>query len=169
MFSSDLIRSFLQITLDEAKKALVEGNYPIGSVIVNINGDIESVNRNQCATNSDVSAHAEILGIRKMGNKINKDTPGEYYLFSSLEPCFGCSFFLARTNVKYIYSALKDPHKGGMSDLRKLDQFKHFFKSIELINEPFADLTEVSRNLMIEYFLMKDRKDAARFYGYCGE
>jgi tRNA(adenine34) deaminase len=169
MFSTDQIRSFLQKTVDEAKIALDEGNYPIGSLIVNPNGEIESVDRNQCTSYEDVTAHAEILGIRKMGNKVEKDTEGEYYLFSSLEPCFGCSFFIARTNIKHIVSALKDPHKGGMSDLRVLDQFTHFFNHIELVNEPFTDLKEISRKLMIEYFLMKDRIDAARFYGYTGD
>lgn len=169
MFSSDQIRHYLQITLDEAKKALDEGNYPIGSVMVNDHGEIESTDRNQSFTSEDVSAHSEILGIRKLGNKVNKDTSGEYYLFSSLEPCFGCSFFIARTNIKHIISALKDPHKGGMSDLRSLDQFNQFFKHIELTIEPFEDLKEKSRQLMIEFFLKKDRKDAAKFYGYTGE
>jgi len=168
MFSSDQIRHFLQITLDEAKKALDEGNYPIGSLMVNDRGEIETTDRNQSFTSEDVSAHAEILGIRKLGNKVNKDTLGEYYLFSWLEPCFGCSFFIARTNIKHIFSALKDPHKGGMSDLRVLDQFQHFFKHIEIMNEPFKDLKEESRQLMIDFFLKKDKKDAARFYGYTG-
>lgn len=117
MFSSDQTRHFLEAALDEAKKALYEGNYPIGSIIVNDIGEIETSDRNQSFTSEDVSAHAEILNIRKLGNKVNKDTKGDYYLFSSLEPCFGCSFFLARTNISHIVSALKDPHKGGMSDL----------------------------------------------------
>ncbi|MBI5614595.1 nucleoside deaminase [Candidatus Gottesmanbacteria bacterium] len=164
MFSSDQIRQYIQIALDEAKKASEEGNYPIGSLIVNVNGNIESRDRNQCSTNADVTAHSEILGIRKLGSKVNKDTLGEYYLFSSLEPCFGCSFFIARTNIKYIISALKDPHKGGTSDLHTLGQFKHFFKHIELTNEPFEDLKEQSRQLMINYFLKLGRKDAAKFY-----
>ncbi len=169
MFSSDQIRQYLQITIDEAEIALEEGNYPIGSAIVDVEGKILSTDRNKSFTNEDVSAHAEILGIRKLGNKVNKDTPGEYFLFSSLEPCFGCSFFIARTNIKHITSALKDPHKGGMSDLHKLDQFNYFFKHIEIINEPFEDLKEQSRRLMVEYFLKLGRKDAAKFYGYTGE
>lgn len=166
MFSSDQIRSYLQIALDEAKMALEEGNYPIGSVMVKPDGTIESTDRNQSFTSGDVCAHAEILGIRKLGNKVNKDMIGGYYLFSSLEPCFGCSFFIARTSIKHIISALKDPHKGGTSDLHKLDQFNHFFAHIELINEPFADLQEKSRKLMIQYFLKNNNKKSAKFYGY---
>lgn len=166
MFNSESIRSYLGAALQEAKKALELGNYPIGAVFVDSNGKGEIIEMNECFTLDDVTAHAEILGIRKLGSKIHKDTPNEYYLFTSLEPCFGCSFYLARTNVKHIYSALKDPHKGGTSDLKSQEQFQSFFKNIELFNEPFKDMAIQSKELMQKYFLNKGRKDAAAFYGY---
>lgn len=167
MHFTDLqIRDYLEITLHEAKKALEEGNYPIGSVIVNANGDIESTDRNQNSTKQDVTAHAEILGIRKMADKVNKDMKGEYYLFSSLEPCFGCSFFIARTNIAHVISALKDPHKGGTSDLKSKEDFQHFFKNIEITNEPFEDLKKQSQQLMAKYFINRNRVDVAKMYGH---
>ena len=67
-----------------------------------------------------------------------------------------------------IYSALKDPHKGGIGDLKAQSQFESFFEDIELINEPFEDLKEESRNLMREYFIMIGKLDKAKFYGYVG-
>lgn len=164
MFSDEQIRRYLEDALKAAEKALELGNYPIGSVFTD--GENEIIEMNECSTLDDVTAHAEILGMRKLGSKILKDTPNEYYLFTSLEPCFGCSFYVARTNVKHIYSALKDPHKGGTIDLKSQEQFHSFFKNIELINEPFEDLKERSRELMQKYFLNKGRKDAAAFYGY---
>ena len=156
------IRHFLEITLDEAKKAFNEGNYPIGSLIVDSSGNIISQKRNQSFTNKDVSAHAEILNLREIGGK-NKET---LLMFSSLEPCFGCSFFIARSPILKIYSALKDPHKGGMSDLKNQDQFSSFFSDIELINEPYEDLKEQSKELMKSYFLKLGLDHKAKFYGH---
>lgn len=169
MYTSDRIRSHLQRALDEAETALSEGNYPIGSILVSSDGSVVSATRNQCTTNSDVTAHAEILGIRKAGSRILKDAPGEHWLFSTLEPCFGCSFFIARTNIRHVVSALKDPHKGGTGDLLKLEQFRPFFAHIDIVNEPFPDFANRSRDLMVRYFLNAGRADAARFYGYTGE
>jgi|SRR3989344_191314 len=164
MISDQQIRSYLETALQGAKKAFELGNYPIGSVFANEDGTGEIIEINEYHTLDDITAHAEILGIRKLGKKIDKDTPGNYYLFTSLEPCFGCSFFLARTNVSRIYSALKDPHKGGTSDLKSQEQFRNFFNNIELVSEPFADFKKQSQDLMHKYFLAKGNEKAASFY-----
>lgn len=163
MTDSD-IRRFLEITLIEAKKALEEGNYPIGSLVVDSSGNIISQKRNQSFTNKDVSAHAEILNLSEIG----KENIKNLLMFSSLEPCYGCSFFIARAPIVKIYSALKDPHKGGISDLKNQEQFTSFFNDIELINEPFADLKEQSRDLMKNYFLKLGLENKAKFYGHDG-
>jgi tRNA(adenine34) deaminase len=166
MFTTGQIHKFLNFTLVEAQKAYKAGNYPIGSMIVSSDGEILSVDRNQCHTNNDISAHAEMLGIRNLGQKLSKDNPGENYLFTSLEPCFGCSFFIARTNIKHVVYALKDPHKGGISDLTKIGNFKPFFENIELISAPNDELKEISRKLMRQYFLHIGQKSTAALYGY---
>jgi tRNA(adenine34) deaminase len=168
MFTENQIYENLKLSLQKAEEALELGNYPIGSVIVDSNNKQLSIEMNKCTTNSDITAHAEIVGLRSLGNKINKYTPENHYLFTSLEPCFGCSFFIARSNIRQIYSALKDPHKGGTSDLKQQDQFKDFFEKIELINAPFKDLEEKSKELMKKYFLSISNIDAARYYGFSG-
>ena len=166
MFTNDQIRTNLELALDKAEEAFELGNYPIGSVLVNKDNLVLSVEMNECTSSNDVTAHAEIVGIRKLGNSINKYASGEHYLFTSLEPCFGCSFFIARTNIKGIYSALKDPHKGGTSDLKSQEQFANFFNKIELVHEPFEDLANRSRELMKKYFLSINNLDAAKYYGF---
>ena len=164
MFTQTQIRNFLEIALTKAEKALKLNNYPIGCVVVDSNGDVVAETMNECTTSQDISAHAEIVAIRKIGNSINKNSNGDHFLFTSLEPCFGCSFFIARSNIREIYSALKDPHKGGMSDLRSQEQFSDFFQKIHLYNEPFDDLATKSRKLMKKYFLNVGNTDAAEFY-----
>lgn len=164
MFSQDQIRQNLELALTKAEEALTLGNYPIGAVVVDADNNQVAVAMNECASHADVTAHAEIVAVRRLGNAINKYTPGAHFLFTSLEPCFGCSFFIARTNIKQIYSALKDPHRGGISDLKGQEQFASFFKNIELVNDPFEDLKQRSREIMKEYFLRISNFEAAKFY-----
>lgn len=57
-----------------------------------------------------------------------------------------------------------DPHKGGVSDLKDQEQFMSFFKNIEVINEPFEDLSQHSREIMKKYFLSISNFEAAGFY-----
>ncbi len=164
MFTENQIRTNLEIALKKAEEAFDLGNYPIGSVIVDAQNNQLAVEMNECTSHSDLTAHAEIVALRRLGNSINKYSPGEHFLFTSLEPCYGCSFFIARSNIKQIYSALKDPHKGGISDLKTQSQFNSFFKTIELINGPFEDLKQQSREIMKRYFLSISNFDAAQFY-----
>lgn len=167
MLDSHQIRLFLEKSLDLAQQTLHRGNYPIGALFVDLeSGTVVAEATNECTTHHDITAHAEIVGIRNLGQKANKDTNPKLALFTSLEPCFGCSFFLARTNVTHIYSALKDPHKGGLLALQQQEQFFKFFKDITVQNDLFDDLKEKSQQLMQDYFLNIGRKDAAKFYGF---
>jgi len=166
MITNDRIHELLLTTIKTAEQALNQNNYPIGSLITDTNGKILASDMNQLTTQDDITAHAEILCIRKLGNKIIKDKSGGCYLFSSLEPCFGCSFFIARTNIEKIYSALKDPHKGGISDLKQQDQFSKFFNKLDIINNQFEDIKNKSQELMRRYFLKIGRPDTAEYYGH---
>ncbi|NCS97903.1 MAG: nucleoside deaminase [Candidatus Pacebacteria bacterium] len=164
MFLQTQIRNFLEIALSKAEEAFKLNNYPIGCVVVDSEGTIVAETMNECTTSEDISAHAEIVALRKIGKSINKYSNGDHFLFTSLEPCFGCSFFIARSNIREIYSALKDPHKGGTSDLRSQEQFSDFFQKIHLYNEPFEDLAIKSKELMRKYFISIGNNDAAECY-----
>lgn len=164
MFSQDQIQSHLQKTITLAQVTLEKGNYPIGALIVNQDNEIVSQTSNQCTSSNDITAHAEIIALRQLGLSVDKRTTGEHTLFTSLEPCFGCSFFIARSNITHIYSALKDPHKGGISDLHDQEQFLAFFQHIEVINEPYPNLADQSKSLMRQYFRTTGNSKAAAAY-----
>ena len=159
-FTDVQIRHFLELALIEAEKALTEGGYPVGSLVVDEGGKIISQHRNQYKISNNVASHPEMLNLADIGIPSGRDLT----LFSSLEPCFGCSFFIARSDIRTIYSALKDPHKGGMSDLKSKKEFAHFFHDISLVNGPFDDLKQKSKGLMRAYFMQIGRPDKAKYY-----
>lgn len=162
---NDNVREYLEISLEEAEKALKLNNYPIGAVLIGQDGKILAKGHNEHVTSNDVTAHAEIICLRKAGVKlIDKRISTPSYLFTSLEPCYGCSFFIDRTNIKKIYWAQNDPHKGGISSLMNQKMFKSFFKDLEVTKEPFDDLKRKSGELMKKYFLANGRIDTAALY-----
>ena len=73
MITNDRIHELLLTTIKTAEQALNQNNYPIGSLITDTNGKILASDMNQLTTQDDITAHAEILCIRKLGNKIIKD------------------------------------------------------------------------------------------------
>ncbi|MFA5828654.1 MAG: nucleoside deaminase [Candidatus Shapirobacteria bacterium] len=164
MLNEEQIRKYLELSIDLAKEGFEKDNYPIGSIIVNSQGNIIAKGFNENTTQKDITAHAEILCIRQSGLALSKDATGENILFTSLEPCFGCSFFIARTNIKKIYWALEDPHRGGIGDLKSEIMFKDFFPNIELVSEPYEDLKGQSKDLMRKFFLAKGNAKTANLY-----
>lgn len=157
------VRELIEETLREAETALSEGNVPIGSLIVGDNGAILASCHNENYTRNDITAHAEMLCLRKMGNAtLDNDIQQNHYLFSSLEPCGGCGFFIAKTNIKRVYAAALDPYRAGTSILKK--HFSEVFDDVDFMVCDFPDLADKSKSLMRKYFLKKDKFNIAKVY-----
>ena len=147
----------------EAKVALNEGNYPIGAVIVDWQGNIVAAGHNQNTTSQDITAHAEMLCLRLATQKVlSKDLPINHTIITTEEPCGGCGFFIARTNINKIIWLLTDPHRPGVSLLK--NQYPDVFSKIEFISEPDQNMKEQSRNLMHQYFLQLNRPELAKMF-----
>ena len=56
---------FMELALDEAKKAGQIGEVPVGAILVSENGEILSAAHNQTINRTYPTAHAEILALRK--------------------------------------------------------------------------------------------------------
>lgn len=159
------IRTLLAEALHQAEEAFKKGNYPIGSVLTDEEGTILGMHQNEANTNHDITAHAEILCIRDVEHKIIDNKSGKKtILFTSLEPCGGCSFFIERTSIAHVVWALTDPFKGGMKKLTKSRDFGPVFSNIKTTAEPFTDLADQSRNLMYEFFIKSGKPHLANHY-----
>ena len=60
-------RRYLELALAQAKIALSEGSTPVGGVLVDADGEVVAVSRNQSAPLGDPTAHAEMQAIRAGG------------------------------------------------------------------------------------------------------
>jgi creatinine deaminase len=81
--------TFLRIAIEEAKKGLIEGGIPIGSVLV-IDGKIAGKGHNRRVQKGSAILHAEMDCIENAGRL----KAGDYQraiLYSTLSPCDMCS------------------------------------------------------------------------------
>src|SRR6202043_3540837 len=81
-------QELLQAILDEAKKELSEGGLPIGSVLVDKQGDIVARGHNLRVQSGDPTAHAETVCLRNAGRRRDWS---ELTLVSTLSPCIMCT------------------------------------------------------------------------------
>lgn len=108
-----------------AWEAMREGSKPIGSLIVNEQGEIVAEGKN--AVYSDFSdavityndiAHAEINALGKIDNRVHTFR-APYTLYSTLEPCPLCTGALYMSGIKNLSYAAKDKLGGSLDVLGK--------------------------------------------------
>jgi len=74
--------------ISEAKKGLLQGGLPIGSVLADRKGRVIARGHNERVQKGDPTAHAEVVCIRNAGRRRDWN---ELVLVSTLSPCVMCT------------------------------------------------------------------------------
>lgn len=106
---------YMREALKEAKVALREGNWPIGCVI-ELDGEIISRAHNEVYTRKDKLAHAEILALSKVQDKLH-DKIKSTTLYTTYEPCPMCFGAAILSRVRRIACGI-DLNNSGATYLR---------------------------------------------------
>ena len=108
---AELDRQFMQQALSQAKLAAAAGEVPVGAVLVR-DGQVISTGFNRPITNSDPSAHAEMMALRAAAhNESNYRLPGTT-LYVTLEPCTMCAGAMLHARVERVVFGAADPKTG---------------------------------------------------------
>ncbi len=104
----------MELALDEAQRAAICDEVPIGAVLVDAAGAILARAHNRVEADADPTAHAEMLAIRAAcslrGNKFLEDCD----LYVTLEPCAMCAQAIAFARLRRVYFGAYDPKGGGV-------------------------------------------------------
>ncbi len=112
--------SFMKLALKEASLAATHGEVPIGAVVVDSNGNVLAAAGNRSVTYSDPSAHAEILALRKAGQKLNNYRLLGTSVYVTLEPCIMCMGAMIHARVENLFFAATDPKTGAVISRYKI-------------------------------------------------
>ncbi len=106
--------SFMELALNEARKAQSLGEVPIGCVIVRDGAVIASAG-NRTLADRDPTSHAEMLAIRAATKFLGSERLTECDLHVTLEPCAMCAAAISFARIRRLYYGAPDP-KGGAVD-----------------------------------------------------
>jgi len=104
---------WMQHAIAQAQAARAIDEVPIGAVIV-LNGELYAQAFNLTRTNSDPTAHAELLAIRAAARKLGDWRLNDATLYVTLEPCAMCAGAMVLARIKRLVFAAFDP-KAGMT------------------------------------------------------
>lgn len=120
-------RRYMKLAFDEAEKALLAREVPIGAVIV-CSGEIIGRGYNLKEKLQDPTAHAEMTALRKAAENLGSWRLSGCQLFVTLEPCPMCIGAILQARIKRLVYAADDP-KGGAAgslyDLTDDDRLNH--------------------------------------------
>jgi tRNA(adenine34) deaminase len=103
--------SYMDMALDEARKAQTAGEVPVGCVIVH-DGAVIAAAGNRTLTDRDPTAHAEVVAIRAAAQKLGSERLTSCDLYVTLEPCAMCAAAISFARIRRLYYGAADP-KGG--------------------------------------------------------
>lgn len=103
------------MALEEAEKAYLEKEVPVGAVLIDKTGKVIATAHNQKEKNNDPCGHAEIELLRKAGDLLGTWRLTDYILVVSLEPCLMCMGALVQARIGKLVFGAYDPKGGAIS------------------------------------------------------
>lgn len=117
----------MRAALQQAKKALLLGEVPIGCVIV-YEDKIIARGYNRRNTDKNTLAHAEITAIRKASRVIGDWRLEDCTLYVTLEPCQMCSGAIVQARIPQVVIGCMNPKAGcagSILNLLEMPEFNH--------------------------------------------
>jgi tRNA(adenine34) deaminase len=155
-------RTYLEMAVEQARMAAAEGSTPVGSVVVDIDGTVVSVDRNRMVPSGDPTSHAEIMAIRSAGERLMPAAGGSYVLYSSGEPCLMClGLVLLSPITTVVWAAGPIVVAGSAYDAIVRSGYNPArVEQLEVIREPDPEMRLQSRTILFDFFTA--RGDHAR-------
>jgi tRNA(adenine34) deaminase len=122
---------------------------PIGCVIV-LEGKIIAAERNKVEEHHDATAHAEIVAIRKAGERFEKGELRGAVLYSTLQPCGMCTMASIWAKIgRIVFGA-------GRDDVHKMYFEARHIDTLDFIRKAYRDDLEVDGGML--------RSECAKLY-----
>ena len=109
----------MEESLRSAQRALEAGEVPVGAVVV-FEDRIVGRGWNRNLTDSDPTAHAEIVALREAGATLGNHRLAGCDLFATIEPCPMCAGALVHARIKRLVYGAEDPKAGAVRSVMQV-------------------------------------------------
>jgi tRNA(adenine34) deaminase len=124
---------YMQLAIEEAKKAEEIGEVPIGAIIVK-DGEIIARAHNLRERDQRSIAHAELLAIDEACKALGSWRLEGATLYVTLEPCAMCAGAIVLSRIEKVVFGASDPKGGCAGTLMNLLQEERFNHQAEVIS-----------------------------------
>ena len=143
---------YMHRALELAAQAAELGEVPVGAVLVNAEGEIIGRGYNQCISQQDATAHAEVQAIRDACQNTNNYRLNNCVLYVTLEPCTMCIGAIINARIKTLYYGAKEPRTGAIASVCNLPAQPWFNHKLEVKGDL---LKSAAKKLLEDFFQAK--------------
>ncbi|XBC39952.1 MAG: tRNA adenosine(34) deaminase TadA [Buchnera aphidicola (Chaetogeoica yunlongensis)] len=145
---------FMKYAIYLAKLAEIGGDVPVGSVLV-LDNTIIGTGINSSILNSDPTAHAEILALRKGAKYLKNYRLLNSTLYVTLEPCCMCYGAIFHSRIsRLVFGTRYKNSKKYMMCCKNYIVYKNFFKNFSVTRE----ILKKECSYLLNNFFKKKRK-----------
>lgn len=146
---------YMQLALEEAEKAAMRGEVPVGAVLVGADGNIVGQDGNRSIEYNDPSGHAEIVVLRQAGQHVTNYRLAGSTLFVTIEPCVMCAGAIIHARVNRLVFGAEDPKAGAIISCYNIGSDRKLNHTIKVTS---GILKDECRELLRSFFRKRRMK-----------
>lgn len=143
---------WMKRALGEAQKAGELNEVPVGACLIDQSGRLLAQAGNRSISDSDPTAHAEILALRQAAGKIGNYRLTETVLYTTIEPCAMCAGALVNARIQRLVFGAHDKRFGAVESVFRLCDSGSLNHQIEITA---GVLAAECKKLMQDFFRSK--------------
>ena len=142
----------MQRAISLAQEVKSSGDVPVGALIVNEVSEIVSLGKNEREKDNDPTAHAEILAIRRAGEKLGSWRLDDLTLVVTLEPCVMCAGAILQSRLKRLVFGAFDQKAGAVGSSLDVIRDVRALSKVEVVS---GVLEDECAKLLTDFFATK--------------
>jgi tRNA(adenine34) deaminase len=142
----------MQQVISLAREVKSSGDVPVGALIVNEAGEIVSFGKNEREKDNDPTAHAEILAIKRAGEKLGSWRLDDLTLVVTLEPCVMCAGAILQSRLKRLVFGAFDQKAGAVGSSLDVIRDVRALSKVEVVS---GVLENECAKLLTDFFATK--------------
>ncbi len=123
---------FMRAALEEARLAARAGEVPVGAVVA-VDGREIARASNRTLADTDPTAHAEIVALRRAAAVIGNHRLLDATLYVTIEPCVMCAGAMIQARIKRLVYGADDPKGGAVRSCFEVLSSPHVNHRIETV------------------------------------
>ena len=147
----------MQQAISLAKEAAINGDVPVGALVVDDSGNVVGQGANLREQENDPTAHAEIVAIRNAAKKLGNYRLDDLTMVVTLEPCGMCAGAIAQSRIKRLVFGSFDEKYGAVGSIWDLLRDVRAIYKPEVVGGVLAEECDV----LLRNFFLSLRKQSS--------